>query len=175
MRKARGALLAAVVMVISTCASQAEKVYDQGASDTSIKIGNTMPYSGPNSAFAVVGRTQAAYFKMINDQGGINGRKIDYISYDDSYSPPKTVEQVRKLIESDEVLLLYSSLGTPTNLAAIKYINDRKVPHLLIASGGTIFGGYKQFPWSMGFQPHTQGETFVYGRYLAQEYPNAKI
>src|SRR6185437_4528626 len=99
MRKARGALLAAVVMVISTCASQAEKVYDQGASDTSIKIGNTMPYSGPNSAFAVVGRTQAAYFKMINDQGGINGRKIDYISYDDSYSPPKTVEQVRKLVE----------------------------------------------------------------------------
>src|SRR6266403_1963190 len=104
MWNARGALLAAVVM-ISTCASHAEKVYDQGASDTSIKIGNTMPYSGPNSAFAVVGRTQAAYFKMINDLGGIKGRKIDYISYDDSYSPPKTVEQVRRLVESDEVLL----------------------------------------------------------------------
>ncbi len=175
MWKARGVLLAAIVMVISTCASHAEKVYDQGASDTSIKIGNTMPYSGPNSAFAVVGRTQAAYFKMINDQGGINGRKIDYISYDDSYSPPKTVEQVRRLVESDEVLLLYSVLGTPTNLAAIKYITAKKVPHLLTASGGTVFGDYKQFPWSMGFQPHSQGETSVYGRYLAENYPNARI
>jgi len=134
MWKARGVLLAAIVMVISTCASHAEKVYDQGASDTSIKIGNTMPYSGPNSAFAVVGRTQAAYFKMINDQGGINGRKIDYISYDDSYSPPKTVEQVRRLVESDEVLLLYSVLGTPTNLAAIRAFPD-KIDHILSWSG----------------------------------------
>jgi branched-chain amino acid transport system substrate-binding protein len=175
MWKARGALLAVIAMVISTCASHAEKLYDPGASDTSIKIGNTMPYSGPNSAFAVIGRTQTAYFSMINDQGGINGRKIDYISYDDSYSPPKTVEQVRRLVEGDEVLLLYSILGTPTNLAAIKYINAKKVPHLLIASGGTAFGDYKQFPWSMGFQPHTQGETFVYGRYLAENYPTAKI
>lgn len=175
MWKARGALLAVIAMVISTCASHAEKLYDPGASDTSIKIGNTMPYSGPNSAFAVIGRTQTAYFSMINDQGGINGRKIDYISYDDSYSPPKTVEQVRRLVEGDEVLLLYSILGTPTNWAAIKYINAKKVPHLLIASGGTAFGDYKQFPWSMGFQPHTQGETFVYGRYLAENYPTAKI
>jgi branched-chain amino acid transport system substrate-binding protein len=175
MWEARGALLAAIALVISTCASHAEKIYDPGASDTAIKIGNTMPYSGPNSAFAVVGRTQAAYFKMINDQGGINGRKIDYISYDDSYSPPKTVEQVRRLVESDEVLLLYSILGTPTNLAAIKYINSKKVPHLLIASGGTVFGDHKQFPGSMGFQPHSQGETSVYGRYLAENYPNAKI
>ena len=175
MWKARGALLAAIAIAISTCASHAENLYDPGASDTSIKIGNTMPYSGPNSAFAVIGRTQAAYFSMINDQGGINGRKIDYISYDDSYSPPKTVEQVRRLVEGDEVLLLYSILGTPTNLAAIKYINAKNVPHLLIASGGTVFGDYKQFPWSMGFQPHTQGETRVYGRYLAQNYPNARI
>src|SRR6266478_10191207 len=129
---ARIALSATMVVVLSICASRAEKQYDPGASDTSIKIGNTMPYSGPNSAFAVLGRTEAAYFKMINDQAGINGRAIDYISYDDGYSPPKAVEQVRKLIESDEVLLLYSSLGTPTNLAAIKYINARKVPHLLI-------------------------------------------
>ena len=175
MWKARGALLAAIAIAISTCASHAENLYDPGASDTSIKIGNTMPYSGPNSAFAVIGRTQAAYFSMINDQGGINGRKIDYISYDDSYSPPKTVEQVRRLVEGDEVLLLYSILGTPTNLAAIKYINAKNVPHLLIASGGTVFGDYKQFPWSMGFQPHTQGETFVYGRYLAENYPNVRI
>jgi branched-chain amino acid transport system substrate-binding protein len=175
MWKARGALLAAIAIAISTCASHAENLYDPGASDTSIKIGNTMPYSGPNSAFAVIGRTQAAYFSMINDQGGLNGRKIDYISYDDSYSPPKTVEQVRRLVEGDEVLLLYSILGTPTNLAAIKYINAKNVPHLLIASGGTVFGDYKQFPWSMGFQPHTQGETFVYGRYLAENYPNVRI
>jgi branched-chain amino acid transport system substrate-binding protein len=175
MWKARGALLAAIAIAISTCAGHAENLYDPGASDTSIKIGNTMPYSGPNSAFAVIGRTQAAYFSMINDQGGINGRKIDYISYDDGYSPPKTVEQVRRLVESDEVLLLYAILRTPTNLAVIKYINAKKVPHLLIASGGTVFGDTKQFPWSMGFQPHTQGETFVYGRYLAENYPNARI
>jgi branched-chain amino acid transport system substrate-binding protein len=175
MWKARGALLAAIAIAISTCAGHAENLYDPGASDTSIKIGNTMPYSGPNSAFAVIGRTQAAYFSMINDQGGINGRKIDYISYDDGYSSPKTVEQVRRLVESDEVLLLYGILGTPTNLAVIKYINAKKVPHLLIASGGTVFGDTKQFPWSMGFQPHTQGETFVYGRYLAENYPNARI
>jgi branched-chain amino acid transport system substrate-binding protein len=175
MWKERTALLTAIAMVISTCASHAEQHYDPGASDTSIKIGNTMPYSGPNSAFAVIGRTQAAYFKMINDQGGVNGRNIDYLSYDDGYSPPKTVEQVRRLVEGDEVLFLYGSLGTPTNLAAIKYINAKKVPHLLIASGGTVFGDYKQFPWSMGFQPQTQGETFVYGRYLAENYPNARI
>jgi ABC-type branched-subunit amino acid transport system substrate-binding protein len=162
MSKAKTALLAAVILVLSVGATRAEKRYDPGASDTSIKIGNAMPYSGPNSAFAIIGRTQAAYFGMVNDQGGINGRKIDYISYDDGYSPPKTVEQVRKLIEGDEVLLLYGLLGTPTNLAAIKYINARKVPHLLIASGGTVFGDYKQFPWSMGFQPHTQGETRAY-------------
>jgi branched-chain amino acid transport system substrate-binding protein len=175
MLTARIALSATMLVVLSICASRAEKEYDQGASNTSIKIGNTMPYSGPNSAFAVIGRTEAAYFRMINDQGGINGRKIDYISYDDGYSPPKTVEQVRKLIEGDEVLLLYSILGTPTNLAIIKYVNSRKVPHLLIASGGTVFGDYRQFPWSMGFQPHTQGETSIYGRYLAQNYPNAQI
>ena len=175
MSKAKIALLATVIVVLSVCASRAEKQYDPGASDTSIKIGNTMPYSGPNSAFAVIGRAQAAYFKMVNDQGGINGRKVDYISYDDGYSPPKTVEQVRKLIESDEVLLLFSLLGTPTNLAVIKYINGKKVPHLLIASGGTVFGDYKQFPWSMGFQTQTQGETRGYGRYLAKNYPNARI
>ncbi len=175
MSKAKIALLATVIVVLSVCASRAEQQYDPGASDTSIKIGNTMPYSGPNSAFAVIGRAQAAYFRMVNDQGGVNGRKIDYLSYDDSYTPPKTVEQVRKLIESDEVLLLFSLLGTPTNLAVIKYINGKKVPHLLIASGGTVFGDYKQFPWSMGFQTQTQAETRAYGRYLAKNYPNAKI
>jgi branched-chain amino acid transport system substrate-binding protein len=173
--RAKIALSATIAVALSVCASHAEKRYDPGASDTLIKIGNTVPYSGPNSAFAVIGRTEAAYFKMVNDQGGINGRKIEYISYDDSYSPPKTVEQVRKLIEGDEVLLLYSLLGTPPNMAVIKYVNAKKVPHLLIASGGTAFGDYKQFPWSMGFQPDTQGETRAYGRYVAENYPNAKI
>ena len=153
MSKAKIALLATVIVVLSVCASRAEKQYDPGASDTSIKIGNTMPYSGPNSAFAVIGRAQAAYFRMVNDQGGINGRKIDYISYDDGYSPPKTVEQVRKLIESDEVLLLFSLLGTPTNLAVIKYINGKKVPHLLIASGGTVYGTlHDSFPGPWDFR-----------------------
>jgi branched-chain amino acid transport system substrate-binding protein len=175
MQKAKTTLLTSMIAMLSVCASHAEKQYDPGANDTSIKIGNTMPYSGPNSAFAVIGRAEAAYFKMVNDQGGINGRKIEYISYDDGYSPPKTVEQVRKLIEGDEVLLLYSLLGTPTNMAVIKYVNTKKVPHLLIASGGTVFGDYKQFPWSMGFQPDTQGETRAYGRYVAENYPNAKI
>jgi branched-chain amino acid transport system substrate-binding protein len=174
-QKAKNTLLTSMIAMLSVCASHAEKQYDPGASDTSIKIGNTMPYSGPNSAFAIIGRAEAAYFKMVNDQGGINGRKIEYISYDDGYSPPKTVEQVRKLIEGDEVLLLYSLLGTPTNRAVIKYVNAKKVPHLLIASGGTVFGDYKQFPWSMGFQPDTQGETRAYGRYVAENYPNAKI
>jgi branched-chain amino acid transport system substrate-binding protein len=175
MPKAKTTLLTSMIVMLSASASYAEKQYDPGASDTSIKIGNTMPYSGPNSAFAVIGRAEAAYFKMVNDQGGIIGRKIEYISYDDSYSPPKTVEQVRRLIEGDEVLLLYSLLGTPTNMAVIKYANAKKVPHLLIASGGTVFGDYKQFPWSMGFQPDTQGETRAFGRYVAENFPNAKI
>jgi branched-chain amino acid transport system substrate-binding protein len=112
---------------------------------------------------------------MINDQGGANARKIEFLSYDDAYSPSKTVEQARKLIESDEVLLLYSTLGTPPNMAIIKYVNGKQVPHLFIASGGTVFGDYKKYPWSMGFQPHTEGETRVYGRYVAENYPNAKI
>src|SRR6266571_8915661 len=167
------ALLADAALAASPAAAQ--KKYDTGATDTEIKIGNTNPYSGPASAYGVIGKTITAYLNKINAEGGINGRKINFISYDDSYSPPKTVEQVRRLVESDEVLLLYSVLGTPTNLAAVKYITSKKVPHLLTASGGTVFGDYRQYPWSMGFQPHSQGETSVYGRYLAENYPNARI
>ncbi|MET4204448.1 MULTISPECIES: ABC transporter substrate-binding protein [unclassified Bradyrhizobium] len=168
-------LLAAALMIVNAQIARAEKKYDSGASDTTIRIGNTDPYSGPNSAYAIIGHIQAAYFKMINERGGINGRKIEFLSYDDAYSPPKTVEQVRKLIEADEVLLLFSQMGTPTNLAIIKYVNAKRVPQLFIAAGGTLFGDHVQYPWSMGLQPHTQGEAHLYGRYIAENYPNAKI
>ena len=162
------------VAIATPCAAD-EKRYDPGASDTFIKIGNTAPYSGPLSSNGIIARTEAAYFKMINDQGGINGRKIEFISYDDAYSPPKTVEQTRKLIESDEVLLLFNQLGTPTTMSVIKYVNAKKVPQLFIAAGGTFFGDQKTNPWSMGFQPSYQSETRVYGRYLHDNYPEGKI
>jgi branched-chain amino acid transport system substrate-binding protein len=152
-----------------------EKRYDTGASDTIIKIGNTAPYSGPLSSNGIIARTEGAYFKMINDQGGVNGRKIEFISYDDAYSPPKTVEQTRKLIESDEVLLLFNQLGTPTTMSVIKYVNAKKIPQLFIAAGATVFGDHKTYPWSMGFQPSYQGETRIYGRYLRDNYPNGQI
>ena len=152
-----------------------EKRYDPGASDAIIKIGNTAPYSGPLSSNGIIAGTEGAYFKMINEQGGVNGRKIEFISYDDAYSPPKTVEQTRKLTESDEVLLLFNQLGTPTTMSVIKYVNAKKVPQLFIAAGGTIFGDHKTYPWSMGFQPSYQSETRIYGRYLRENYPSGKI
>ena len=136
----------------------AQKAYDAGATDTEIKIGNIMPYSGPASAFGILGKIEGAYYKMINDQGGINGRKINFISYDDGYSPPKAVEQARKLVESDEVLLLAGVLGTPSNSAIQKYMNARKVPQLFVSSGATRFGDYRNFPWTMGWQADYQIE-----------------
>ena len=153
----------------------AQKKYDTGASDTEIKIGNIMPYSGPASAYGVIGKTEEAYFKMINDQGGINGRKITYITYDDGYSPAKAVEQARKLVESDEVLFIASSLGTPSNSAIMKYMNAKKVPQLFVATGATKFGDYKDFPWTMGWQPAYQSEGRIYAAYLLREKPDAKI
>lgn len=167
------AMLVGVAAV--TPGSAEEKRYDAGASDTTIKIGNTAPYSGPLSSNGIIARTEGAYFRMVNDQGGINGRKIEFISYDDAYSPPKTVEQTRKLIESDEVLLLFNQLGTPTVMSVIKYVNARKVPQLFIAAGGTVFGDQKTYPWSMGFQPSYQSETRIYGRYLHDNYRDGKI
>lgn len=167
------ALMASVAMGAGS-ASAAGK-YDTGASDTTIKIGNLLPYSGPASAYGAIGKVETAYFKMINEQGGINGRKIEFLSYDDGYSPPKAVEQVRKLVESDEVLLMFNTLGTPSNLAIIKYLNAKKMPHLFIASGGTMFGDHKAYPWSMGWQPNYQGEARIYGKYIVDNYPNAKI
>jgi branched-chain amino acid transport system substrate-binding protein len=153
----------------------AQKKYDPGASDSEIKIGNIMPYSGPLSAYALIGRTQAAFFKRLNDEGGINGRKINFISYDDAFSPPKTVEQARKLVESDEVLLIFQSLGTPTNNAIQKYLDTKKVPQLFVATGATKFGDPKNFPWTMGWQPTYQTEGHIYARYILDNLPQGKI
>jgi ABC-type branched-subunit amino acid transport system substrate-binding protein len=171
-----GALLAAIaVLAVSSSGALAQKKYDSGATDTEIKIGNIMPYSGPASAYGVIGKTEAAYFKKINDAGGINGRKINFVSYDDGYSPPKTVEQARKLVESDEVLLVFNPLGTPPNSAIQKYMNSKKVPQLFVATGATKWNDPKNFPWTMGWQPSYQSESRIYAKYLLKEKPSAKI
>jgi branched-chain amino acid transport system substrate-binding protein len=149
--------------------------YGQGASDTEIKIGQTMPYSGPLSASSVIGKVQAAYFRMINDHGGVNGRKITLISYDDAATPPKTVEQVRKLIESDEVLFTFQTLGNASNIAVQKYLNDRKIPQLFVAGRSTRFEDPINFPWTMGFAPNLRTEVRVYARFILDQYPNARI
>ena len=171
-----GAFSAALALLAATTdPSVAQKKYDTGATDTEIKIGNIMPYSGPASAYGIIGRTEAAYFKKINDAGGINGRKINFISYDDAYSPPKAVEQARKLVESDEVLLVFNSLGTPSNSAIQKYMNSKKVPQLFVATGATKWNDPKEFPWTMGWQPNYQSETQIYAKYILKNMPNAKI
>ena len=149
--------------------------YGPGASDTEIKIGNTMPYSGPASAYGTIGKAEAAYFTMINEQGGINGRKINFISRDDAYSPPKTVEVVRKLVEEDQVLLTFQILGTPPNTAVQGYLNDNKVPQLFVATGADKWNDPKKFPWTMGWQPSYRIEARIYGRYILKNLPNAKI
>ena len=166
---------ALILIAASSSAALAQKKYDTGATDTEIKIGNIMPYSGPASAYGVIGKTEAAYFKMINDAGGINGREINFISYDDGYSPPKTVEQARKLVESDEVLFIFNSLGTPPNSAIHKYMNAKKVPQLFVATGATKWNDPKDFPWTMGWQPSYQSETQIYAKYIRKEKPDAKI
>src|ERR1700675_2961993 len=166
---------ALIVLAASSSGALAQKKYDTGATDTEIKIGNIMPYSGPASAYGVIGKTEAAYFKKINDAGGINGRKINFISYDDGYSPPKTVEQARKLVESDEVLFIFNSLGTPPNSAIQKYMNSKKVPQLFVATGATKWNDPKDFPWTMGWQPNYQSESQIYAKYILKEKPDAKI
>ena len=153
----------------------AEKKYDPGASDAEIKIGQTMPYSGPASAYATIGRSEAAYFKMINEQGGIKGRKINFITLDDGYSPPKTVEQTRRLVEEEQVLLIFQSLGTAMNTAIQKYMNTKKVPQLFISTGATKWGDPEHFPWTMGWQPNYQTEAHIYAKYLLQNKPDARI
>src|ERR1700704_1180455 len=166
---------ALVVLAASSSGALAQKKYDTGATDTEIKIGNIMPYSGPASAYGVIGTTEAKYFQKINAEGGINGRKINFISYDDVYSPPKTVEQARKLVESDEVLFIFNPLGTPPNSAIQKYMNTKKVPQLFVATGATKWNDPKEFPWTMGWQPNYQSETQIYAKYILKEMPNAKI
>jgi ABC-type branched-subunit amino acid transport system substrate-binding protein len=153
----------------------AQKKYDTGASDTEIKVGQTIPLSGPASAYGSIGKVQAAYLRMINEQGGINGRKINLIQYDDAYSPPKTVEQVRKLVEGDEVLTTFQIIGTPPNAAVQKYLNDKKVPQLLASTGATRFTDPKNFPWTIAFNPNYQSEGHIYAKYILANHPNAKI
>mgnify|MGYP000971958431 CR=1 FL=1 len=156
-------------------AAFAQKAYGPGVTDTEIKIGNIMPYSGPASAYGIIGKAQAAYFQMINDKGGINGRKINFVTYDDAYSPPKTVEQARKLVERDNVLLIFAPLGTPPNSAIHKYMNAQKVPHLFLATGATKWNDPKNFPWTMGWQPSYQAEGKIYAKYLLEKKPDAKV
>ncbi|MGA7323165.1 MAG: ABC transporter substrate-binding protein [Rhodomicrobium sp.] len=171
----RHILAGVCALVLGASPALAQKNYGPGVTDTEIKIGNIMPYSGPASAYGIIGKTLAAYFGMINEKGGINGRKINFITYDDGYNPAKTVEDARKLVEDDGVALILAPLGTPTNSAIHKYMNVKKVPQLFIASGATKWGDPKNYPWSMGFQPNYQSEAIVYAKYILQHYPNEKI
>ncbi len=175
LHRAATALLGLAVLATSGSAALAQKKYDTGASDTEIKVGNIVPYSGPASAYGVVGKAMAAVFKKVNDDGGINGRKINFISYDDAYSPPKAVEQARKLVESDEVLLLFGTLGTASNTAIQKYLNAKKVPQLFVATGATKWNDPKAFPWTMGWLPSYQSESRIYAKYLIKEKPTTKV
>ena len=170
-----GAALVAGSWLAAGHAARAAGKYGPGASDSTIKIGNIAPYSGPASAYSQIAKTIAAYFKKVNDDGGVNGRKIDFVSYDDGYSPPKAVEQARKLVESDQVLLIFQSLGTPSNAAIEKYMNIKKVPQLFVATGATMFGNPAKYHWTMGWQPNYQSEGRIYGKWIASEHPDAKI
>jgi branched-chain amino acid transport system substrate-binding protein len=172
---AKSVALAGLLAVAVAGTASAQKKYDPGATDTEIKIGNIMPYSGPASAYATIGKTEAAYFNKINSEGGINGRKISFISYDDGYSPPKTVEQARKLVEDDEVLLIFNPLGTPGNSAIHKYMNAKKVPQLFVSTGAAKWNDPKNFPWTMGWQPSYQVEARIYAKYILQNYPGKTV
>ena len=175
LNNARSVALAGLLAFAIAGAANAQKKYDPGATDTEIKIGNIMPYSGPASAYATIGKTEAAYFNKINAEGGINGRKINFMSYDDGYSPPKTVEQARKLVESDEVLLIFNPLGTPGNSAIQKYMNAKKVPQIFVSSGAAKWNDPKNFPWTMGWQPSYQVEARIYAAYILKNYPGKTI
>jgi len=170
----RIAIAAAAALALSAGAAMAQN-YGPGVSDTEIKLGNTNPYSGPASSYGTIGKSLGAYFKMINAGGGINGRKVTFVTLDDGYSPPKTKEQVRKLVEKEKVFALFQNLGTPTNSAVHKYVNKKKVPHLFVATGATKWGDPQNFPWTMGWQPNYQTEGRIYGNYLLQNKPDAKV
>jgi branched-chain amino acid transport system substrate-binding protein len=167
--------LAALLATLLASTAEAQKKYDPGATDTEIKVGNIMPYSGPASAYATIGKTEAAYFNKVNSEGGINGRKVNFISYDDGYSPPKAVEQARKLVESDEVLLIFNPLGTPSNSAIHKYMNAKKVPQLFVSTGAAKWNDPKNFPWTMGWQPNYPTEARIYAAYILKNYPGKTI
>ena len=167
--------IAGVAAAAISLSALAQKKYDTGATDTEIKIGDTKPYSGPASAYGTIGKAIAAYFDKINAEGGINGRKIKFISLDDGYNPAKTVEQVRKLVEEDEVLFVFNPLGTPSNTAIHKYMNQKKVPQLFVATGATKWGNPKEYPWTMGWQPNYQTEGKIYAAHILETKPNAKI
>ena len=167
--------LCAFLAIETTATLAGEKINGPGVTDTEIKIGNLMPYSGPASGYSILGRVEAAYFKKINDEGGINGRKINFISYDDAFSPPKSVEQTRKLVESDEVFAIFSSPGTASNTATMKYLNGKKVPQIFVTSGATKFGDPANFPWTMGWIPHYRSEAMIYGKQIIANNPNAKV
>jgi branched-chain amino acid transport system substrate-binding protein len=171
----RRMLVGAAAALAITPARAAEKKYAPGISDTEILFGQTMPYSGPASSYGTIGKAQAAYFAMINDQGGVHGRKLNFLSLDDGYSPPKTVELTRRMIEEDKVAFLFSPLGTPTTNATRKYVNGKKVPQLFIASGATQFGDIEHYPWSIGWAPTYQTEGRIYGKYILQQAPDAKV
>jgi ABC-type branched-subunit amino acid transport system substrate-binding protein len=166
---------AIILLAASGSSALAQKKYDPGVTDTEIKIGNIMPYSGPASAYSVTGRTEAAYFRKINAEGGINGRKINFISYDDAYSPPKAVEQARRLVEGNEVFLIFGSLGTPSNTAIQKYMNVKRVPQLFVQTGATKWNDPQNFPWTIGWSPNYQNEARIYAKYILTEKPNARI
>ncbi|MBX9630061.1 MAG: ABC transporter substrate-binding protein [Burkholderiales bacterium] len=168
-------VFAAASLLIASPGALAQKKYGPGASDTEIKVGNTNPYSGPASAYGTIGRAEAAYYAMINDQGGVNGRKINFITLDDGYSPPRAVEQVRRLVEQDQVLLLSGTLGTPSNSAIHKYVNAKGVPHIFVNTGATKWGDPKNFPWTMGFNLNYQAEGHIYAKYILETKPDAKI
>ncbi len=168
------ACLAVATLAVAGPAA-AQKKYDVGASDSEVKIGQTMPYSGPASSYGTIGRAESAYFQMINEQGGVNGRRLTLLSLDDGYTPPKTVEQIRRLVEEDGVLFIFQSLGTPSNTAIQKYLNARKVPQLFVATGATKWGDPQNFPWTIGWQPNYQSEGRVYAKYLLQHKPSARV
>jgi branched-chain amino acid transport system substrate-binding protein len=171
----RTLLAVAGTLALAASPAMAQKKYDEGASDTEIKIGNINPYSGPASAYGQIGKTIEAYFKMVNDTGGIKGRKVTVISYDDGYSPPKAVEMVRKLVEEDKVLLVFQSLGTPSNTAIRKYMNAKKVPQLFVATGASTWGSPKEYPWTMGWQPDYQTEGAIYAKHILANVKDPKI
>jgi branched-chain amino acid transport system substrate-binding protein len=165
----------ALALALAASPASAQKKYDEGATDTEIKIGNTNPYSGNASAYGTIGKAIDAYFKMVNEQGGINGRKINFITYDDGYAPPKTVEMVRKLVEEDKVLFVFQTLGTPPNTAIQKYLNQKKVPQLFVATGASKWGHYKENPWTMGFQPDYVTESIIYAKHILANVKDPKI